>query len=105
MFRGGFHNWKTPDIAIRQYHTTLCEQHTCGLWRCARTTALTAPSPPSPRLTRQLYLCPTCEGLLLAAAAGLPLPMVCDGDGELEAAIGGFLLRLLVTRAAGCALD
>ena len=69
------------------------------------TTAPTAPSPPSPRLTRQLYLCPTCEGLLLAAVVGLPLPMVCDGDGELEAAIGGFLLRLLVTRAAGCALD
>ena len=39
---------------------------------------------------RQLYLCPTCEGLLLTAVVGLPLPMVCDGDGELEAAIGGF---------------
>jgi hypothetical protein len=31
---------------------------------------------------RQLYLCPTCEGLLLAAAAGLPLPTVCDEDGQ-----------------------
>ena len=31
----------------------------------------------------QIYPCPTCEGLLLTAAMGLPLPMVRDEDGEL----------------------
>ena len=30
----------------------------------------------------QLYLCPTCEGLLLTTAAGLPLPMILDEDSE-----------------------
>ena len=32
---------------------------------------------------QQIYLFPTCEGLLLTAAASLPLPMVRDEDGEL----------------------
>jgi hypothetical protein len=31
---------------------------------------------------RQICLCPTCEGLLLTAA-GLPLPLVRDEDGEM----------------------
>ena len=32
---------------------------------------------------RQLYLCPTCEGLLLTTAMDLPLPMVRDEEGQL----------------------
>jgi hypothetical protein len=32
---------------------------------------------------RRILLCPTCEGLLLTAAAGLPLPLVRDEDGEM----------------------
>ena len=50
---------------------------------------------------RQLYLGPTCDGLLLTAAAGLPLPMVRDEDGELvdgEVYVGAMLDRILVDR-------
>ena len=32
---------------------------------------------------RRISLRATCEGLLLTAAAGLPLPMIRDEDGEL----------------------
>ena len=49
---------------------------------------------------RQMYLCPTCEGLLLTAAMGLPVPMVRDEDGELidgeiyvDAMLGPILFR------------
>ena len=53
---------------------------------------------------RQLYLCPTCEGLLLTAAMGLPLPMVRDEDGELidgEVYVDMMLDRILADRAVG----
>jgi len=47
---------------------------------------------------RRIYLCPTCEGLLLTAAMGLPLPLVRDEDGELiegEAYVDAVLDRIL----------
>jgi hypothetical protein len=53
---------------------------------------------------RQLYLCPTCEGLLLTAAAGLPLPMIRDEDGPLiggELHLDAVLDRILADRAVG----
>ena len=53
---------------------------------------------------RQIYLCPTCEGLLLTAAAGLPLPLVRDEDGELvdgDVYVDVLLDRILADRAVG----
>ena len=53
---------------------------------------------------RQLYLCPTCEGLLLTAAMGLPLPLVRDEDGELidgEAYVDMMLDRILADSPCG----
>jgi len=53
---------------------------------------------------RQMYLCPTCEGLLLTAAAGLPLPMICDEDGQLidgEAYVDAMLGRILADGPVG----
>ena len=42
-----------------------------------------APAAISEMDKRRISLCATCEGLLLTAAAGLPLPMIRDEDGEL----------------------
>jgi hypothetical protein len=53
---------------------------------------------------RQLYLCPTCEGVLLTATAGLPLPMVRDEDGELidgELYLGTMLARIFADTRHG----
>jgi putative intracellular protease/amidase len=47
---------------------------------------------------RHVPLCATCEGLLLTAAAGLPLPLVRDEDGELidgEVYVDAMLDRIL----------
>jgi hypothetical protein len=49
---------------------------------------------------RQICLCPTCEGLLLTAAAGLPL--VRDEEGELtdgETYVNAMIDRILRDRA------
>ena len=51
---------------------------------------------------RQIHLCPTCEGLLLTAAAGLPLPLVRDEDGEIadgDTYVDALLDRILKNRA------
>ena len=53
---------------------------------------------------RRIPLCPTCEGLLLTAASGLPLPMIRDGDGLLiggELHVDAVLDRILADRAVG----
>jgi hypothetical protein len=53
---------------------------------------------------RQMCLCPTCEGLLLTAAAGLPLPLIRDEDGGLidgELYLDTLLDRVLADRAVG----
>jgi hypothetical protein len=53
---------------------------------------------------RRIYLCPTCEGLLLTAASGLPLPMARDEDGELidgEAHLDMMLDRILADTHLG----
>ena len=53
---------------------------------------------------RRISLCPTCEGLLLTAAAGLPLPLVRDEDGGLtdgDACVDALLDRVLMVRAVG----
>jgi hypothetical protein len=50
------------------------------------------------------YLRATREGLLLAAAAGLPLPMVRDEEGRLvdgEECVDTMLVRILADRAVG----
>src|SRR5689334_19956925 len=58
--------------------------------RATHSTALRHVRPHPPRLgaiaetdARQMHLCPSCEGLLLTAAAGLPLPMTLDEGGLL----------------------
>jgi len=54
--------------------------------------------------TRRIPLCATCEGLLLAAAAGLPLPLVRDEGGELidgEAYVDMMLDRILADTRLG----
>jgi hypothetical protein len=51
---------------------------------------------------RQICLCPTCEGLLLTAAAGLPLPLICAEDGEItdgETYVNAMIDRILKDRA------
>jgi hypothetical protein len=51
---------------------------------------------------RQICFCPTCEGLLLTAAAGLPLPLVRDEDGEMidgDVYVDAQLDRILRDRA------
>ncbi|MBV8613461.1 MAG: hypothetical protein JOY66_06765 [Acetobacteraceae bacterium] len=53
---------------------------------------------------RHISLCATCEGLLLTAAAGLPLPMIRDEEGELidgEVHLNMLLARILADRAVG----
>ena len=53
---------------------------------------------------RRIMLCATCEGLLLTAAAGLPLPLVRDEDGELidgEAYVDLMLDRILADTHLG----
>ena len=53
---------------------------------------------------RAIPLCASCEGLLLTAAAGLPLPLVRDEDGELidgEVYLNMLLDRILADRAVG----
>ena len=50
---------------------------------------------------RRISLCATCEGLLLTTAAGLPLPLIRDEDGELidgEAYLNMLINRLLADR-------
>ena len=49
---------------------------------------------------RRIPLCAMCEGLLLTAAAGLPLPMIRDEDGELvdgEVCVSEMLDRILAS--------
>ena len=51
---------------------------------------------------RRISLCATCEGLLLTAAAGLPLPLVRDEDGEMidgETYVNAMIDRILKNRA------
>jgi hypothetical protein len=51
---------------------------------------------------RRILLCPTCEGLLLTAVAGLPLPLVRDEDGEItdgETYVNAMIDRILKNRA------
>jgi hypothetical protein len=53
---------------------------------------------------RRIPLCATCEGLLLAAASGLPLPMICDEDGRVtdgNVYAAALLDRILADRAVG----
>ena len=56
---------------------------------------------------RRISLCATCEGLLLTAAAGLPLPMIRDEEGELIDGevhlnmLNMLLARILADRAVG----
>ena len=48
---------------------------------------------------RHISLCATCEGLLLTAAAGLPLPMIRDEEGELiDGEVHLNMLNMLLTR-------
>jgi hypothetical protein len=50
---------------------------------------------------QSVCLCPTCEGLL-TAAAGLPLPLVRDEDGEMtdgETYVNAMIDRILKNRA------
>jgi len=50
---------------------------------------------------RRISLCATCGGLLLAAAAGLQLPLIRDEDGELidgEECVENLLARILADR-------
>ena len=48
---------------------------------------------------RRISLCATCEGLLLTAAAGLPLPMIRDEEGELiDGEVHLNMLNMLLTR-------
>ena len=51
---------------------------------------------------RRVSLCATCEGLLLTAAADLPLPLVIDEDGRVtdgNAYVDALLGRILADRA------
>ena len=51
---------------------------------------------------RRITLCATWEGLLLTAAAGLPLPLVRDEDGEMtdgETYVNAMIDRILKNRA------
>ena len=53
---------------------------------------------------RRILLCPTCEGLLLTAAGGLPLPMVRDEEGFLidgEAYLEAMLDRIFADSLHG----
>ncbi len=53
---------------------------------------------------RQMYLCSTCEGLLLTVATGLPLPLARDEDGEMmdgELYLDTVLARIFVDTRHG----
>ena len=53
---------------------------------------------------RRIPLCATCEGLLLTAAADLPLPMIRDEDGEMidgDVYVAAMLDRIFADSAHG----
>jgi len=93
----------SPHIATRKYRTILYRQHIaqCCVMHDRTNRALAAIAEMD---KRHISLCATCEGLLLTAAAGLPLPMIRDEEGELidgEVHLNMLLARILADRAVG----